>query len=112
EIQKIGVALSLDDFGTGYASIQQLQVLPLAEVKIDRSYVHGMVHDEAKAAIVENVHDLATALGLTVVAEGVEDAATASALARLPGVIGQGWYFGRPVPAAAFDEQWGGQPPA
>jgi len=111
EIQKIGVALSLDDFGTGYASIQQLRVLPLAEVKIDRSYVHGLVHDEAKAAIVRNVHDLATTLGMTVVAEGVEDAATARALARLPGVVGQGWYFGRPVPAPAFDQQWAADRP-
>ncbi|MBX6749089.1 MAG: GGDEF domain-containing protein [Micromonosporaceae bacterium] len=107
EIQKIGVALSLDDFGTGYASIQQLRILPLAEVKIDKSYVHGLVGNETKAAIVRSVHDLATALGMSVVAEGVEDAATASALARLPGVIGQGWHFGHPVPAAEFDEQWG-----
>ena len=106
EVQKIGVALSLDDFGTGYASIQQLRVLPLAEVKIDKSYVHGLAHDESKAAIVRSVHDLATALGMSVVAEGVEDAATASALARLPGVIGQGWHFGRPVTAEEFDQQW------
>jgi predicted signal transduction protein with EAL and GGDEF domain len=111
KIQQIGVALSLDDFGTGYASIQQLQLLPLAEVKIDKSYVQGLVHDKAKAAIVRSVHDLATALGMTVVAEGVEDAATASALARLPGVIGQGWHLGRPVPAAVFDEQWHRQSP-
>jgi len=110
EIQKIGVALSLDDFGTGYASIQQLRALPLTEVKIDKSYVRGLVHDETKAAIVRSVHDLATALGMTVVAEGVEDAATATALARLAGVVAQGWYFGRPVPAPAFDEQWGDRP--
>jgi EAL domain-containing protein (putative c-di-GMP-specific phosphodiesterase class I) len=103
EIHKIGVALSLDDFGTGYASIQQLRLLPLTEVKIDKSYVQGLVHDKAKAAIVRSVHDLATALGMSVVAEGVEDAATASALAQLPGVIGQGWYFGRPVPPTEFD---------
>jgi len=54
-----------------------------------------------------SVHELAVALGLSVVAEGVEDAQTAAALARLPGVIGQGWHFGRPVSAEAFDEQWG-----
>ena len=107
EILRIGAGLSLDDFGTGYASLQQLRLLPLTEVKIDKSYVSDLAHDKAKRAIVRSVHDLASSLGLSVVAEGVEDAVTATALARFPGVIGQGWYFGRPVPADVLDEQWG-----
>lgn len=110
EILRIGVGLSLDDFGTGYASIQQLRALPLTEVKIDKSYVHDLTHDKAKRAIVKSVHELASALDLSVVAEGVEDEATARTLARFPGVIGQGWHFGRPVPAEAFDEHWANHP--
>jgi predicted signal transduction protein with EAL and GGDEF domain len=92
-----GVGLSLDDFGTGYASLQQLRQVPLTEVKVDRSYVNGMVDNRADEAIVTSVHQLAGALGVDVVAEGVEDQRTADALARLGGVIGQGWHFGRPM---------------
>jgi EAL domain-containing protein (putative c-di-GMP-specific phosphodiesterase class I)/GGDEF domain-containing protein len=92
-----GVGLSLDDFGTGHASLQQLRELPLDEVKVDRTYVRGMVDNPADAAIVTSVHQLTRALGVTVVAEGVEDERIANALARLPGTIGQGWYLGRPM---------------
>ena len=92
-----GVGLSLDDFGTGYASLQQLRELPLTEVKVDRSYVSGMVDNPADKAIVTSVHQLSRALGVDVVAEGVEDQRTANALAALPGTIGQGRYFGHPM---------------
>ena len=94
-----GIGLSLDDFGTGYASLQQLRQLPLREVKVDRSYISGMVDNPADRTIVASVHDLARALGVDVVAEGVEDERMARALAELPGMIGQGWYFGRPMSA-------------
>jgi predicted signal transduction protein with EAL and GGDEF domain len=92
-----GVGLSLDDFGTGYASLQQLRQLPLTEVKVDGSYVSAMVDNPADAAIVTSVHQLAQALGVDVVAEGVEDQRTADALAGLTGTIGQGWHFGHPM---------------
>jgi predicted signal transduction protein with EAL and GGDEF domain len=99
-----GIGLSLDDFGTGYASLQQLRQLPLREVKVDRSYISGMVDSPADRTIVASVHDLARALGVDVVAEGVEDERIARALAELPGMIGQGWYFGRPMPAEELAE--------
>jgi EAL domain-containing protein (putative c-di-GMP-specific phosphodiesterase class I)/GGDEF domain-containing protein len=102
DLAKLGVALSLDDFGTGYASLQQLRLLPLSEVKIDRSYIAGVVDDQTNQAIVRSVHELATALHMSVVAEGVEDQRTAEALSRLPGTIGQGYYFGRPTTAEAL----------
>jgi diguanylate cyclase (GGDEF)-like protein len=102
----LGVGLSLDDFGTGYASMQQLQLLPLTEVKIDKSYVAGITDNPARRAIVTSVHELASALGLTVVAEGVEEERTADALRRLSGTIGQGYHFGRPVPPEEFERQW------
>jgi diguanylate cyclase len=92
-----GVGLSLDDFGTGHASLQQLRELPLTEVKVDRSYVSAMVDNPADASIVTSVHQLARALGMDVVAEGVEDQRTADALAAFAGIIGQGWHFGRPM---------------
>jgi predicted signal transduction protein with EAL and GGDEF domain len=94
-----GIGLSLDDFGTGYASLQQLRELPLTEVKVDRSYIRGIVDNPADAAIVTSVHELAQALGVDVVAEGVEDQRTAEILAGLAGTIGQGWHFGRPMSA-------------
>ncbi|MBX6749511.1 MAG: GGDEF domain-containing protein [Micromonosporaceae bacterium] len=99
-----GLGLSLDDFGTGYASLQQLRQLPLREVKLDRSYISGVVDNPTDRAIVASVHQLARALGVDVVAEGVEDEGIAQALAELPGVIGQGWYFGRPMSAEELCE--------
>jgi predicted signal transduction protein with EAL and GGDEF domain len=109
-VAELGVGLSLDDFGTGYASLQQLRALPLTEVKIDKSYVNEMADDPAQRAIVMSVHQLATALGLAVVAEGVENERTVADLAQLRGTIGQGWYFGRPVNAQVFEEEWHLQP--
>jgi diguanylate cyclase (GGDEF)-like protein len=97
-----GVGLSLDDFGTGHASLQQLRELPLTEVKVDKAYVGNMVDNPADEAIVTSVHLLTRALGVDVVAEGVEDQRTADALAKLPGVIGQGWHFGRPMTVDDF----------
>jgi diguanylate cyclase (GGDEF)-like protein len=102
---RIGVGLSLDDFGTGHASLQQLRQLPLSEVKVDQSYVRGIVDNPADRAIVTSVHQLARTLGVEVVAEGVEDQRTADCLATLEGTIGQGYHFGKPMSAADLD-QW------
>ncbi|OLB66036.1 MAG: hypothetical protein AUI10_04195 [Actinobacteria bacterium 13_2_20CM_2_72_6] len=98
-LDRLGVALSLDDFGTGYSSMQHLRRLPLAEVKIDRSFVLGMVTDPDDAAIVRSIIELAGALGLRVVAEGVEDEHTFRLLATSGCDAAQGWYHGRPMPA-------------
>jgi EAL domain-containing protein (putative c-di-GMP-specific phosphodiesterase class I) len=95
----LGVALSLDDFGTGYSSMQHLRRLPLAEVKIDRSFVLGMVADPDDAAIVRSIIELAGALGLRVVAEGVEDERTFRLLATNGCDAAQGWFHARPMPA-------------
>ena len=95
----MGVALSLDDFGTGYSSIQHLQDLPLTEIKIDQSFVRTMAADPNSDAIVRAIVQLAGALGLRTVAEGIEDERTCRLLADAGCEVGQGWYFGRPMPA-------------
>ncbi len=99
-LDQLGVALSLDDFGTGYSSLQHLRRLPLAEVKIDRSFVLGMASDPDDEAIVRSIIELAGALGLRVVAEGVEDARTLRLLAASGCHAAQGWFYGHPMPAS------------
>jgi diguanylate cyclase (GGDEF)-like protein len=98
-LDKLGVALSLDDFGTGYSSLQHLRRLPLAEVKVDRSFVLGMASDPDDAAVVTSIIDLARALGLRVVAEGVEDDQTRRMLLASGCEVAQGWFYARPMPA-------------
>ncbi len=98
-LDKLGIALSLDDFGTGYSSLQHLRRLPLAEVKIDRSFVLGMASDPDDAAVVGSIIDLARALGLRVVAEGVEDDRTRRMLLGAGCEVAQGWFYARPMPA-------------
>ena len=98
-LDELGVTLSLDDFGTGYSSLLHLRRLPLAEVKIDRSFVTGMATDEDDAAIVRSIIELAGALGLRVVAEGVEDERTWRRLAAEGCHVAQGWFYARPMPA-------------
>jgi diguanylate cyclase (GGDEF)-like protein len=97
-VQGLGVPIALDHFGTGTASLALLRRLPLAEVKIDRSFVLGAARDEADAAVVRAVVGLAKDLGLRAVADGVEDERTWRALART-GCVVQGWYCARPMPA-------------
>lgn len=103
-LDRMGVAISLDDFGTGFSSLQHLRRLPLAEVKIDRSFVLGMATDTSDAAIVRSVIDLAEALGLRVVAEGVEDERTWRLLAEAGCHAAQGWFHARPMPAEDLKE--------
>ncbi|NHC15117.1 putative bifunctional diguanylate cyclase/phosphodiesterase [Motilibacter deserti] len=97
----LGIRLSLDDFGTGYSSMSYLRRLPADELKIDRSFVTGLGRDGGRDDIlVSAMVQLGHSLGLFVVAEGVEDAETADALAALGCDVGQGYWWSRPVPAA------------
>jgi diguanylate cyclase (GGDEF)-like protein len=102
-LREMGLRLSLDDFGTGHSSLAYLKRLPLDEVKIDRSFVAGMTADENDAVIVRSTIDLARNLGLDVVAEGVEDAATLHGLGELHCDIAQGFHLSRPLPAGELD---------
>jgi diguanylate cyclase (GGDEF)-like protein len=97
-IAGLGVRVSLDDFGTGWSSLAHLRRLPVAELKIDRSFVRDMAEDEDDAAIVRTTLDLARSLRLCVVAEGVEDDTTWSLLADLGCDAIQGYVLSRPLP--------------
>jgi len=95
-LHRIGIRLSVDDFGTGYSSLTYLKRLPVDEVKIDKSFVLTMATDAGDAAIVRSIIDLGGSLGLTVVAEGVEDTASWERLAELGCDLIQGYALCRP----------------
>jgi diguanylate cyclase (GGDEF)-like protein len=101
QLRDLGVRLSVDDFGTGYSSLGYLQRLPVHEVKIDKSFIMPMASDAGAAAIVRTIVDLAHTLGLTVVAEGVEDDETRQALVDVECDVQQGYGLSRPMPAEA-----------
>lgn len=97
-----GFKLSIDDFGTGYSSLAYLKRLPVNELKIDKSFVMGMASDSNDEKIVRSTIDLAHNLGLSVVAEGVEDAAILTRLAALQCDEAQGYHMSKPVPLTDF----------
>ena len=102
QLREMGVESSLDDFGTGQSSLAFVRSLPVDEIKIDRSFVFDMLTDEADAAIAGSTIALGRALGLRVVAEGVEDEATRAALAERGCHVAQGYLISRPVPDEDF----------
>jgi len=104
KLDRLGVRLAIDDFGTGHSSLAYLKQFPVHEVKVDRAFVQGVAESPVDSAIVRAVLDLATAIGISAVAEGVE---TTDQVARLKGLgcrVGQGFYFSQPLRAAEFDE--------
>ncbi len=98
-----GVHVAIDDFGTGYSSLTRLKSLPADIIKIDRSFVAGVVDDSDDTAIVGAVVQVAHDLGLLVVAEGVETQGQADAVTAMGCDWAQGWLYGRPVPVSHFD---------
>ncbi|MDQ1695810.1 MAG: diguanylate cyclase [Frankiaceae bacterium] len=103
-LRKTGVRVSVDDYGTGYSSLARLRDLPVDELKLDRSFIAHIDDDKRFAAIVTSTVELAHALGLTLVAEGIE---TVEALQRVSDFgcdIGQGYHISRPMPAEELTE--------
>jgi diguanylate cyclase len=97
QLHDMGVRLSVDDFGTGYSSMAYLKILPVDELKVDRSFVMEMTTNASDTVLVQSAIDLGHNLGLAVVAEGVEDDMTLTALKTAGADIVQGFYLGRPM---------------
>jgi len=98
-LRQMGVELAIDDFGTGYASMTYLNMLPIDELKIDKSFVMGITANDSDAAIVRAIIELAHQLGIKVIAEGIENQATWDLLVELGCDAGQGYFVSRPLPA-------------
>jgi EAL domain-containing protein (putative c-di-GMP-specific phosphodiesterase class I) len=96
-LREMGVRIAIDDFGTGYSSLTYLKRLPVDEIKIDRSFIKDMVADDDDTAIVRSTITLGHDLGLSVVAEGMEDRATWDLLAALGCDVAQGYFVARPM---------------
>jgi len=102
ELRALGIKVSIDDFGTGYSSLSYFKNIPTDELKIDQSFVGGLLTDKADSNIVQLVIDLAHRFDLSVVAEGVEDLETVKALAQLRCDVIQGYYFAKPMSHKQF----------
>jgi diguanylate cyclase (GGDEF)-like protein len=105
EIRRHGVQIAIDDYGTGFSSLSYLRDLPVQELKMDRSFVSTVIGDERSRMIVASTNQMARALGLRMVAEGVEDEATSAELREMGVDVLQGYHVARPMPPAQV-EAW------
>jgi EAL domain-containing protein (putative c-di-GMP-specific phosphodiesterase class I) len=102
DLKSLGVRLAIDDFGTGYSSLNYLKILPVDFVKLDRAFVQDLESDPVDTAIVSAVMELTRAVGMTVVAEGVETAGQLARLSAMGCPLVQGYYLARPMTAEAL----------
>lgn len=102
QLKLYDVHVSIDDFGAGYSSLQRLTELPFAEIKLDRSYVHGCARDPRRRDMCERVYDLAKRFGITAVAEGVEAKDDLEVLVEIGYDVAQGFLFAKPMPTNDF----------
>ena len=103
KLNRLGVRLAIDDFGTGHSSLAYLKQFPVHEVKVDRSFVQGVAESPVDSAIVRAVIDLASAMGIATVAEGVETSSQAASLKLIGCEVAQGFFFSPPLRAEEFD---------
>lgn len=103
-LRKLGIQISIDDFGTGFSSLNQLQRLPISDVKLDRSFIRGITHDDKKSSIVRAIIELAHSMNMKVVAEGVETGEESQFCKDLKCDELQGFLFSRPLPAEQFED--------
>jgi diguanylate cyclase (GGDEF)-like protein/PAS domain S-box-containing protein len=104
KLNRLGVRLAIDDFGTGHSSLAYLKQFPVHEVKVDRAFVKGVAESRVDSAIVRAVIELANAIGIAAVAEGVETRDQVTGLRMLGCRVAQGYFFSRPLPAKEFDD--------
>jgi diguanylate cyclase (GGDEF)-like protein/PAS domain S-box-containing protein len=109
KLNRLGVGLAIDDFGTGHSSLAYLKQFPVREVKVDRAFVQGVAESSVDSAIVRAVIDLANAIGIATIAEGVETTEQLDGLKLLGCHIAQGFLFSRPLRAEAFNDLLGKQ---
>jgi diguanylate cyclase (GGDEF)-like protein/PAS domain S-box-containing protein len=107
DVKKLGVRLVFDDFGTGYASLSYVRDFPLDGLKIDRTFVADLEANSVNAAIVDSTITMAKHLGLSIIAEGIEELGVALFLTQMGCAEGQGYLFGKPVPVREFEEKHG-----
>ncbi|UMB68298.1 putative bifunctional diguanylate cyclase/phosphodiesterase [Mycobacterium paraterrae] len=108
-LRDVGIRVAIDDFGSGFSALSYLRDLPVDEVKLDRQFISSITDDKRAAAVVRAVIDLTHELDVTVVAEGIEDAATADWLREHGCDIGQGYHIGAPVAASMVPQLIGAQ---
>ena len=104
KLNRLGVRLAIDDFGTGHSSLAYLKQFPVHEIKMDRTFIQGVADSPVDSAIVRTVIDLANAIGISTLAEGVETEKQVAELKMLGCDVGQGFYFSRPLGTEKFDE--------
>jgi len=106
KLKNMGVHISIDDFGTGYSSLSCLETLPIDTLKIDKSFIRKVSEDPENATIASAIIALGQAMRLNVIAEGIENKSQVDYLISQGCSVGQGYYYAKPMPAAAFTEYW------
>jgi EAL domain-containing protein (putative c-di-GMP-specific phosphodiesterase class I) len=102
-LSRLGIQIAIDDFGTGYSSLSYLSKLPVRKLKVDKQFIRDVLTDDNDAALAASIIAMGGALGLDVVAEGVETQSQAEFLRRHGCRLGQGYLFSRPLPAADIE---------
>ena len=105
-LREIGASVSLDDFGTGFSSLNHLASLPIDSVKMDREFTKNIDISETTRTIVESVSGMVRRLGQDTIAEGIETEEHDCSVRAAGCGFGRGYFFGKPLPAAAFNERW------
>ena len=100
--RRCGIRIALDDFGTGYSSLQYLADLPVDVLKLDHTMIRDLEHNERRLRLVRSLVYMAHDLGLSVVAEGIENERQGEIMRELGPIKGQGYYYSRPVPKNEF----------